>query len=63
MPKMDVSGACSQEKSVNAAALGKGRRKVEGVISGEADPTHFTTESLCLKQRPLRPSTVRKLLV
>ena len=48
---------------MNAAALGKGRREVEGVISGEADPTHFTTESLSLKQGLLQPSTVRKLLV
>lgn len=62
MPKMDVSRACSQ-KSVNAAALGKGRREVEGVISGEADPTHFTAESLSLKQGLLQPSTVRKLPV
>ena len=48
---------------MNAAVLGKGKREVEGVISGEADPTHFTTESLSLKQGLLQPSTVRKLLV
>ena len=48
MPKMDVSRTCSQEKSVIAAVLGKGRRAVEAVSSGEANPTYFTTESLSL---------------